>query len=78
MFPRSIEVQMEHGNAAISGASWKTFAFPTWSAARTAGAVGTTEGKARRILNLTDNSEKPLGEWNTMLIEAVVGRFESG
>ena len=26
--------------------------------------------KARRIRNLTDNSEKPLGEWNTMVIEA--------
>jgi hypothetical protein len=25
---------------------------------------------ARRILNLTDGSEKPLGEWNTMVIEA--------
>ena len=24
---------------------------------------------ARRILNLTDGSEKPLGEWNTMEIE---------
>jgi hypothetical protein len=25
---------------------------------------------ARRILNLTDNSERPLGEWNSMAIEA--------
>jgi hypothetical protein len=25
---------------------------------------------ARRILNLTDGSEKPIGEWNTMIIEA--------
>jgi hypothetical protein len=24
---------------------------------------------ARRILNLTDGSEKPLAEWNTMVIE---------
>ncbi len=32
---------------------------------------GTTEGKRRRILNLTDDSEKPVGEWNTMVIEAV-------
>src|SRR5690349_23936794 len=31
---------------------------------------GGAEGDARRILNLTDNSEKPLGEWNTMIIEA--------
>ena len=34
---------------------------------------GTTEGKGRRILNLTDGSEKPLGQWNTMVIE-VLGR----
>jgi hypothetical protein len=31
---------------------------------------GGAEGDARRILNLTDGSEKPLGEWNTMVIEA--------
>src|SRR5437879_3423633 len=36
-----------------------------------AGQWGSTKGKARRILNLTDNSEKPVGEWNTMVIEAV-------
>jgi Domain of Unknown Function (DUF1080) len=29
---------------------------------------GVTEGKERRILNLTDGSEKPLGEWNKMKI----------
>ena len=32
---------------------------------------GITEGTARRILNLTDDSENPLGEWNTMVIETV-------
>ena len=32
---------------------------------------GITEGKARRIMNLTDNSEKPVGQWNTMVIEAM-------
>jgi hypothetical protein len=31
---------------------------------------GGAEGDARRILNLTDGSEKPLGQWNTMVIEA--------
>ena len=30
---------------------------------------GGAEGDARRILNLTDGSEKPLGEWNTMVVE---------
>ena len=32
---------------------------------------GITEGKGRRIENLTDSSEKPVGEWNTMVIEAL-------
>ena len=32
---------------------------------------GITEGKDRRILNLTDDSEKPVGQWNTMVIECV-------
>ena len=32
---------------------------------------GITEGKARRIKNLTEESEKPLGQWNTMVIECL-------
>jgi hypothetical protein len=32
---------------------------------------GITEGKARRILNLTDGSEQPPGQWNTMVIECL-------
>ena len=32
---------------------------------------GITEGKERRIVNLTDGSEKPVGEWNTMVIECL-------
>ena len=32
--------------------------------------MGRREGDARRILNLTDGSEKPVGQWNTMVIEA--------
>jgi hypothetical protein len=31
---------------------------------------GGAEGDARRILNLADGSEKPLGEWNTLVVEA--------
>ncbi len=30
---------------------------------------GGAEGDSRRILNLTDGSENPVGEWNTMTIE---------
>jgi hypothetical protein len=32
---------------------------------------GITEGKARRIMNLTDDSENEVGEWNAMTIECV-------
>ena len=32
---------------------------------------GTTKGKKRRVKNLTDGSENPLGEWNSMTIEAL-------
>ncbi|GAC1427141.1 MAG: hypothetical protein NVSMB7_03910 [Chitinophagaceae bacterium] len=30
---------------------------------------GTMDGKQRRIINLADGSEKPVGEWNTMVIQ---------
>ncbi len=72
MFPKSIEVQMMHGNA---GDFWCIVEDITadnmierrgpkenW---------GITEGKERRIQNLTDDSEKPLGEWNSMPIECL-------
>ena len=72
MFPRSIEVQMEHGNAGDFWCILEDIHVPDMERRRGPPAQwGTTEGKARRILNLTDDSEKPLGEWNTMVIEAV-------
>ena len=70
MFPQSIEVQMDHGNA---GDFWcivedihvddmvkRRGPQEKW---------GIREGKARRILNLTDDSEKPLKQWNQLVIE---------
>jgi enterochelin esterase family protein len=72
MFPRSIEVQMEHGNAGDFWCILEDIRVPDMERRRGPPAEwGTTEGKARRILNLTDSSEKPLGQWNTMVIEAV-------
>jgi hypothetical protein len=72
MFPRSIEVQMEHGNAGDFWCILEDIHVPDMERRRGPPAQwGTTEGKARRILNLTDSSEKPVGEWNTMVIEAV-------
>lgn len=73
MFPQSIEVQMMSGNA---GDFWvirediKTNDMEKRRPRAPGEKWGSTEGDARRILNLTDGSEKPLGEWNTMVIEA--------
>ncbi len=72
MFPRSIEVQMESGNAGDFWTIVEDIRVPDMERRRGPPSEwGTTEGKARRILNLTDKSEKPVGQWNTMVIEAV-------
>ena len=72
MFPKSIEVQMHHGNA---GDFWCIVEdIHVHNMVERRGPKekwGITEGKARRILNLTDGSEKPLGQWNRMVIECV-------
>lgn len=59
-WPKSVEVQLAQGDA---GDFW---------------VMGTTMNVAkpenrrdgRRLLNFTDNSEKPAGEWNKMIVEA--------
>ena len=69
MFPRSIEVQMEHENAGDFWVIGEDIEVPNMEARRGPRAEwGTTEGKKRRIVNLTDGAEKPLGEWNEMTI----------
>jgi hypothetical protein len=74
MFPKSIEVQMESGNAGDFWCIVEDITVPDMEKRRGPQAEwGITEGKARRIINLTDGSEKPLGEWNTMVIEALAG-----
>lgn len=70
MFPKSIEVQMMHSNAGdfwciqediqVDDMEKRRGPKENW---------GVTEGKERRIINLTDGSEKPLGEWNKMKIK---------
>jgi hypothetical protein len=70
MFPKSIEVQMMHENAGDFWCIVEDIQVPDMEARRGPRENwGITEGKGRRILNLTDNSEKPLGEWNKMTIE---------
>jgi hypothetical protein len=72
MFPKSIEVQMESGNAGDFWCIVEDITVPDMEARRGPPAEwGITEGKARRIRNLTDSSEKPVGQWNSMIIEAV-------
>ena len=70
MYPKSIEVQMNHQHAGdfwcivedikVTNMEKRRGPKKNW---------GVTEGKARRILNLTDGSENPVGEWNAMTIE---------
>ena len=72
MYPKSIEVQMNHQHAGdfwcivedikVSDMEKRRGPKKNW---------GITEGKARRILNLTDGSENPVGEWNAMTIECM-------
>jgi Domain of Unknown Function (DUF1080) len=72
MFPKSIEVQMQHQHAGDFWCIVEDITVPDMEARRGPKEKwGITEGKARRIVNLTDNSEKPLGEWNKMTIETV-------
>ncbi len=71
MFPQSIEVQMMHENAGDFWCIVEDIKVPDMEARRGPKEEwGITEGKKRRIKNLTDDSEKPLGEWNKMVIEA--------
>lgn len=72
MFPKSIEVQMMHKNAGDFWCIVEDIEVPDMEKRRGPKAKwGITEGKERRIRNLTDGSEKPLGEWNTMIVECL-------
>ena len=72
MFPKSIEVQMMHQNAGDFWCIVEDISVPEMEKRRGPKEKwGITEGKERRIVNLTDGSEKPLGEWNSMTIECL-------
>jgi hypothetical protein len=72
MFPQSIEVQMNHQHAGDFWCIGEDITVPDMVKRRgPQDNWGVTEGKGRRILNLTDNSEKKPGEWNTMTIECL-------
>ncbi len=70
MFPKSIEVQMNSGHAGDFWCIVEDITVPDMVKRRGPEKDwGITEGKARRILNLTDDSEKKPGEWNKVTIE---------
>jgi hypothetical protein len=59
-FPRSIEVQLMSGNAGDFWVIGEDITVPEMASRR----------NGRHIRNLTDGSEKPIGEWNHMVIHA--------
>ena len=72
MFPKSLEVQMMHENAGDFWCIVQDITVPDMEERRGPKTEwGITEGKKRRIPNLTDGSEKPLGEWNEMIVECL-------
>ncbi len=72
MFPKSLEVQMMHENAGDFWCIVEDISVPDMEKRRGPKEKwGITEGKERRIINLTDGSEKPLGEWNKMKVECL-------
>lgn len=72
MFPKSLEVQMMHENAGDFWCIVEDIVVPDMEARRGPKEEwGITEGKKRRIPNLTDGTEKPVGEWNKMVVECV-------
>lgn len=78
MFPQSIEVQMQHGQAGDFWCIQENIEVPDMEKRRPhkeGQKFGGAKEDARRIVNLTDDSEKPLGEWNTMTLEAKGGEI---
>ena len=72
MFPKSLEVQMMHENAGDFWCIVENITVPNMEERRGPKEEwGITEGKARRVKNLTDDSENPVGEWNNMIVECV-------
>lgn len=77
MFPKSIEVQMMHENAGDFWCIVEDITTEAMEKRRGPKAEwGITEGKKRRIKNLTDGSEKPLGQWNSMMVECLANQIK--
>lgn len=72
MFPQSIEVQLQSGDAGDFWCIGEDISVPDMVKRRGPKSNWGVDGdKARRIVNLTDGSEKPLGQWNTIRVECL-------
>ncbi|MGN7885116.1 3-keto-disaccharide hydrolase [Dyadobacter endophyticus] len=72
MFPKSIEIQLMNQNAGDFWCIQEDITVPDMEKRRGPKEKwGVNGDKLRRIPNLTDGTEKPLGEWNSMVIECV-------
>ena len=77
MFPKSLEVQMMHENAGDFWCIVEDIEVPDMEARRGPPSEwGITEGKKRRILNLTDGSENPVGDWIEMKVECLADEIK--
>lgn len=77
MFPKSLEVQMMHKDAGDFWCIVEDITVPDMVGRRGPKEEwGISEGKKRRILNLTDGSENSLGEWNSCVIECVLNEIK--
>lgn len=72
MFPKSIEIQMMHNNAGDFWCIEEDITVPEMESRRGPKANwGINGDKLRRIKRLKDGLEKPLGDWNQMVIECL-------
>ncbi len=77
MFPQSIECQLHVGNAGDFWVIGEDIKVPDMVARRgPKKRWGVEAGQARRIKNLTDDSENAPGEWNEMVIECRGSRVD--
>jgi hypothetical protein len=77
MFPQSIECQMYVGNAGDFWCIGEDISVDDMVARRGPRENWGVDGsRARRIKNTTDGSERPVGEWNEMLIECRQDRID--
>lgn len=77
MFPKSLEVQLKHKNAGVFWCIVEDVTVPDMRRRRGQKKDwGIVEGKNRRIENLTDGSENPPGDWNSMTVEVLADEIK--